>query len=86
MLFCVPEPIPQAGYSQVSARVWLNPATLNLKAPNLKAPNLKAPYAPKVAAAPGFVDSATLLPQRGAQGAAARAQDASETQKPHKAQ
>ena len=41
---------------------------------------------PKVAAAPGFVDSATLLPQRGAQGAAARAQDASETQKPHKAQ
>jgi Protein of unknown function (DUF3106) len=28
---------------------------------------------PKVAATPGFVDSATLLPQRGAQGAAARA-------------
>ena len=28
---------------------------------------------PKVAAAPGFVDSATLLPKRGAQGAAARA-------------
>jgi hypothetical protein len=28
---------------------------------------------PKVAAMPGFVDSATLLPTRGAQGAAARA-------------
>jgi hypothetical protein len=27
---------------------------------------------PKVAATPGFVDSATLLPQRGAQGAAVR--------------
>jgi hypothetical protein len=28
---------------------------------------------PKVAATPGFVDNATLLPQRGAQGAAVRA-------------
>jgi hypothetical protein len=27
---------------------------------------------PKVAATPGFVDAETLLPQRGAQGAAAR--------------
>lgn len=40
---------------------------------------------PKVAAAPGFVDSATLLPKRGAQGAAARAPDAEEN-RPNKAQ
>lgn len=40
---------------------------------------------PKVAAAPGFVDSATLLPKRGAQGAAARAPDPDEN-KPRKAQ
>lgn len=33
---------------------------------------------PKVAATPGFVDSATLLPQRGAQGAAVRAPGRSE--------
>ena len=33
---------------------------------------------PKVAATPGFVDGATLLPQRGAQGAAARAPDAAD--------
>lgn len=40
---------------------------------------------PKVAATPGFVDSATLLPKRGAQGAAARAPE-SESDKQRKAQ
>lgn len=40
---------------------------------------------PKVAASPGFVDSATLLPQRGAQGAAAKAPDR-DNDPPHKAQ
>lgn len=39
---------------------------------------------PKVAATPGFVDSATLLPQRGAQGAAVRAPGAGEAQTPNK--
>jgi Protein of unknown function (DUF3106) len=42
---------------------------------------------PKVAATPGFVDSATLLPQRGAQGAAAREPERdSDSDKPRKAQ
>ncbi|MES2959937.1 MAG: DUF3106 domain-containing protein [Pseudomonadota bacterium] len=40
---------------------------------------------PKVAATPGFVDSATLLPQRGAQGAAARAPER-DNDKPRQAQ
>ncbi|MEO5771865.1 MAG: hypothetical protein ABIQ29_07330, partial [Burkholderiaceae bacterium] len=40
---------------------------------------------PKVAATPGFVDKATLLPQRGAQGAATRPPDR-EGEKPNKAQ
>jgi len=40
---------------------------------------------PKVAATPGFVDKATLLPRRGAQGAATRPPDR-EVEKPNKAQ
>lgn len=46
---------------------------------------------PKVAATPGFVDKATLLPQRGAQGAAARppnrdGEKSDKPEKPNKAQ
>jgi Protein of unknown function (DUF3106) len=41
---------------------------------------------PKVAATPGFVDGATLLPQRGAQGAAARAAERDDDKKARKAQ
>jgi Protein of unknown function (DUF3106) len=40
---------------------------------------------PKVAASPGFVDSATLLPRRGAQGAATVAPEADDNSKPRKA-
>jgi hypothetical protein len=40
---------------------------------------------PKVSASPGFVDSATLLPRRGAQGAATLAPEADDDSKPRKA-
>lgn len=46
-------------------------ATTNLVSKPTRPPLHQQAGLPKVAATPGFVDSATLLPQRGAQGAAA---------------
>lgn len=48
-------------------------ATTNLVSKPATPPLHQQAGLPKVAATPGFVDSATLLPKRGAQGAAARA-------------
>ena len=48
-------------------------ATTNLVSKPAAPPLHQRAGLPKVAATPGFVDSATLLPKRGAQGAAARA-------------
>jgi len=48
-------------------------ATTNLVSKPATPPLHQQTGLPKVVATPGFVDSATLLPQRGAQGAAARA-------------
>jgi hypothetical protein len=48
-------------------------ATTNLVSKPAAPPLHQQAGLPKVAATPGFVDEATLLPQRGAQGAAARA-------------
>lgn len=48
-------------------------ATTNLVSKPATPPLHQQAGLPKVVATPGFVDSATLLPQRGAQGAAARA-------------
>jgi hypothetical protein len=48
-------------------------ATTNLVSKPTTPPLHQQAGLPKVAAMPGFVDSATLLPKRGAQGAAARA-------------
>lgn len=48
-------------------------ATTNLVSTPTAPPLHQRAGLPKVAATPGFVDSATLLPKRGAQGAAARA-------------
>lgn len=48
-------------------------ATTNLVSKPAAPPLHQQAGLPKVAATPGFVDSATLLPKRGAQGAAARA-------------
>ena len=60
-------------------------ATTNLVSKPATPPLHQQAGLPKVAATAGFVDSATLLPQRGAQGAAARAPE-SESDKPRKAQ
>ena len=46
-------------------------ATTNLVSKPTTPPMHQQTGLPKVAATPGFVDSATLLPKRGAQGAAA---------------
>lgn len=64
-------------------------ATTNLVSKPTAPPLHQQAGLPKVAATPGFVDSATLLPQRGAQGAAVRAPGAAEpksTNKPPNAQ
>lgn len=53
-------------------------ATTNLVSKPAAPPLHQQAGLPKVAATPGFVDSATLLPQRGAQGAAVRPQSAVE--------
>ena len=53
-------------------------ATTNLVSKPTAPPLHQQAGLPKVAATPGFVDSATLLPQRGAQGAAVRAPGAAE--------
>jgi Protein of unknown function (DUF3106) len=53
-------------------------ATTNLVSKPTAPPLHQQAGLPKVAATPGFVDSTTLLPQRGAQGAAVRAQGAAE--------
>ena len=46
-------------------------ATTSLISRRPKPPTHQQPGMPKIAASPGFVDKSTLLPQRGAQGAAA---------------
>jgi Protein of unknown function (DUF3106) len=57
-------------------------ATTNLVSKPTTPPLHQQAGLPKVAATPGFVDSATLLPKRGAQGAAARAPESdSDTQR-----
>ena len=64
-------------------------ATTNLVSKPTTPPLHQQAGLPKVAATPGFVDSATLLPKRGAQGAAVRAPAAAEpknTAKPPAAQ
>ncbi len=53
-------------------------ATTNLVSKPATPPLHQQAGLPKVTATPGFVDRATLLPQRGAQGAAARAPDRDE--------
>lgn len=53
-------------------------ATTNLVSKPATPPMHQQAGLPKVAATPGFVDGATLLPRRGAQGAAARAPAADE--------
>jgi len=53
-------------------------ATTNLVSKQATPPLHQQAGLPKVAATPGFVDAATLLPQRGAQGAAARAVSAND--------
>jgi hypothetical protein len=60
-------------------------ATTNLVSKPATPPLHQQTGLPKVAATPGFVDSATLLPQRGAQGAATRAPERDD-EKPRKAQ
>ena len=60
-------------------------ATTNLVSRPATPPLHQQAGLPKVAATAGFVDSATLLPQRGAQGAAARAPE-SQSDKPRQAQ
>lgn len=60
-------------------------ATTNLVSKPTTPPLHQQAGLPKVAATPGFVDSATLLPKRGAQGAAARAPE-SDIDKQRKAQ
>ena len=54
-------------------------ATTNLVSKPTAPPLHQQAGLPKVTATPGFVDSATLLPQRGAQGAAVRAPGSAET-------
>ena len=61
-------------------------ATTNLVSKPVTPPLHQQAGLPKVAATPGFVDSATLLPQRGAQGAAVRAPERDNDNKPRKAQ
>jgi Protein of unknown function (DUF3106) len=61
-------------------------ATTNLVSKPVTPPLHQQAGLPKVAATPGFVDSATLLPQRGAQGAAARSPERDSDNKPRKAQ
>lgn len=60
-------------------------ATTNLVSKPTAPPLHQQAGLPKVAATPGFVDSATLLPQRGAQGAAARAPGPVDAKKANKA-
>ncbi len=57
-------------------------ATTNLVSKPTAPPLHQQAGLPKVAATPGFVDSATLLPKRGAQGAAVRAADPQAPNKP----
>jgi hypothetical protein len=59
-------------------------ATTNLVSKPAAPPLHQQAGLPKVAATPGFVDSATLLPQRGAQGAAVRAPGAAEPKNANK--
>lgn len=59
-------------------------ATTNLVSKPATPPLHQQAGLPKVAASPGFVDSETLLPQRGAQGAATRA-PVRDNEKPRKA-
>jgi hypothetical protein len=61
-------------------------ATTNLVSKPTTPPLHQQAGLPKVAATPGFVDSATLLPQRGAQGAAVRAPERDDEKKARKAQ
>jgi Protein of unknown function (DUF3106) len=59
-------------------------ATTNLVSKPTAPPLHQQAGLPKVSATPGFVDSATLLPQRGAQGAAVRAQGSTEPKNTNK--
>ena len=78
-----PPPPPQPVGATVVQRG--SGATTNLVSKPTTPPLHQQAGLPKVAATPGFVDSATLLPKRGAQGAAARAPE-SDSDKQRKAQ
>ncbi len=71
-----PRPLPPS-------RVQGNPgATTNLvNAPPAPPPHQQQPGLPKITAGPGMVDKATLLPQRGPQGAGVRGSPASGARK-----
>lgn len=57
-------------------------ATTTLMSRRPAPPTHQQPGMPKIAASPGFVDKATLLPQRGPQGAATRPAAASDAKSP----
>lgn len=66
-------PLPAAGRVGQSALVQAKPgATTTTITTRAKPPAHHQPGMPKIAATPGFVDAATLLPTRGPQGAAVR--------------
>lgn len=67
-----PAPVPAQPVSPSVVRRGVGAST-NLVSKPATPPLHQQAGLPKVVATPGFVDSATLLPQRGAQGAAARA-------------
>ena len=79
-----PAPVPAQPVGPTVVRRGVGAST-NLVSKPATPPLHQQAGLPKVAATPGFVDSATLLPQRGAQGAAARAPERDDD-KPRKTQ
>lgn len=80
----VPDPTYAAPPKQVAPTVvQAQPgATTTLMSKRPAPPSHQQPGMPKIAASPGFVDKATLLPQRGPQGAAIRPAAASDAKSP----
>jgi hypothetical protein len=80
----VPNPAYAAPRKQVAPTVvQAQPgATTTLMSRHSVPPSHQQPGLPKIAASPGFVDKATLLPQRGPQGAAIRSAAASDAKSP----
>ena len=65
-----PAPTRVVAPTVVQAKPGATTTTMSTRSPT---PSHNQPGLPKIAATPGFVDSATLLPRRGPQGAAVRA-------------